>query len=54
MKYFFLAQLATAKRIKVDTIITRAILPPDLSETQTAHIETNVSGRNVKVCKTIF
>ena len=48
-KYFFRAQLATAKRIKVDTITRSAILPPERSETQTAHRVTNASDRNIKI-----
>jgi len=43
-KYFFQPQLATANRINAETIIRSAIFPPELSEIQTAHKETHVSG----------
>ena len=49
-----MAQFATPNETNADTMISRAIWPPDLSESHTAHNVTKVSDEAVKVCKIII
>ena len=54
IKNFFQAQFNTPKQIKEVIIIMRAICPPDLSETQTAHIKLKVSVFGIKIFANII